>query len=416
MRHNFSTVPGKHYLNIAPQPEAISVGRKQSQFKTWAAMGLLFLLAVSLPPKWATLHLAGLLLVFAAGFARREDWRSAALRTYLLCTALWLLPVLLTAVLQHAVGLASAPIWRELPLLVLRMLGVGLGLIVLIQRGWLSLRSASVALLAALALHAGAGLADWLAVPTFGPEAWRQHRLDGLAGNPNPFGAFMALTVILAAGLLRDAPRHPALWILLVVALWGVFGSASRAALMVTVLGLVVLFPPIDWRRGLVYLLMAAGLAALVWTAGPEGSSGLQASISASDNERMLAISFAFEQICLAPWLGWGIDAYAQLPGRVGPAAPHNMLLDLAVSSGLPALVGWVVSTMLLGYRLYRRCQPAAHLALALLAATVLAGALEYSLLVSTHYSGIWVIVTALACVTLGTVPVSRIPHASPTA
>jgi O-antigen ligase len=360
-----------------------------------AAMGLLFVLAASLPPKWATLHAAGLLLVFALGFARREDWHSAPVRIYLLCTTLWLLPVLLTAALQHAQGVATAPPWSALPLLVLRMLGIGLGLIVLMQRGWLNLRGASFALLAALTLHAGAGLVEWLVNPVVGLDRWREQRLVGLVGNPNPFGVFMALTVILAVGLLRGPTRHSALWGVLAVALLGVFGSGSRGALLVTVCGLLVLFPPVGFKRGLLYLTAVVGAVVAYLLVDVPGATS-------SDDQRILALRFSLEQIRLAPWLGWGIDAYTQLPGRVGPAAPHNMLLDLAVSSGLPALAAWVVSTALLIFRLYRRRQSAAHLALALLAATVLAGVLEYSLLVSTHYSGIWVIVTTLACCTLG--------------
>jgi O-antigen ligase len=386
-------------------PQAFTIDSSRTSL---AAMALLFVLAASLPPKWATLHAAGLLLVFALGFARREDWHSVPVRTYLLCTGLWLLPVLLTAALQHAQGVASAPPWSALPLLVLRMLGIGLGLIVLVQRGWLSLRGAGFALLAALTLHAGAGLAEWLAHPVIGLDRWRELRLVGLAGNPNPFGTFMALTLILTAGLLRGPARHPALWVVLAVALLGVFGSASRGALLATACGLLVLFPPVGFKRALLYLAVAVAVAAYL-LGGVPGAA-------ASDGERMLALRFALEQIRLAPWLGWGIDAYAQLPGRVGPAAPHSMLLDLAVSSGLPALAAWAVSTALLAVRLYRRRQPAAHLALALLAATVLAGALEYSLLVSTHYRGIWVIVTALACCTLGVTAARPAAPASPSA
>jgi len=77
------------------------------------------------------------------------------------------------------------------------------------------------------------------------------------------------------------------------------------------------------------------------------------------------------------------------------------MWLDLAVSSGLVALAGAMLSTVLLAYRLFRCGQPAARLALAVLAATVAAGTLEYSILISTQFRGIWVTVTALACCTL---------------
>ncbi|MBN8763513.1 MAG: hypothetical protein J0I63_09875, partial [Thiobacillus sp.] len=80
---------------------------------------------------------------------------------------------------------------------------------------------------------------------------------------------------------------------------------------------------------------------------------------------------------------------------------PHNMWLDLALSSGLMALAGALASTALLAYRLYRCGHPAAHLALAVLAACVVAGTFEYSILDSTHFRGVWVTVTAIACYTL---------------
>ncbi|ODU48253.1 MAG: hypothetical protein ABS92_08480 [Thiobacillus sp. SCN 63-374] len=367
-----------------------------------AAFFLLFVFALSLPPKWATLHIAGLALVFAAGFARREDWRSPAMRTYLLCTALWLIPVLLTASLQHALGVSTAPGWHELPVLVLRMLGIGLGLIVLLQRGWLSLHSAIFALLCALAIHAGAGLIDLLATPDASLTNWRELRINGLVFNPNPFGMFMALTAILSAGLLRNPPRRPLLWALLIAALLGVWASGSRGAILAVATGFAVLFPPVGRARLLVYLGRAA-LAVLISL-----NVTMDANTPHSDNLRMQIISFTLEKIRQAPWLGWGIGAYEHLPGHV-VNAPHNMWLDLAVSSGLVALAGAIASTSLLAYRLYRRGHPAARLALAVLTASVVAGTLEYSILDSTHFKGVWVLVTAIACYTLN----ERLMHTS---
>ena len=369
-----------------------------------AAFFLLFVFALSLPAKWASLHIAGLVLALAAGFARREDWRSPAMRTYLLCTALWLIPVLLTAGLQHALGVATAPGWHELPVLVLRMLGIGLGLVVLLQRGWLSLHSAIFALLCALAIHAGAGLIDLLTTPDASLTHWRELRINGLVFNPNPFGMLMALTAILSAGLLRNPPRRPLLWALLIAALLGVWASGSRGAILTVAAGFAVLFPPVSRARLLVYL-GGATLVAMVYL---YVSAGVQHATMQSDNTRMQIISFTLEQIRQAPWLGWGIGAYEHLPGHV-VNAPHNMWLDLAISSGLVALTGALASIALLAYRLYRRGHPAARLALAVLAASVLAGTLEYSILDSTHFRGVWVLVTAIACYTLN----ERLTHTS---
>jgi len=362
------------------------------------AFFLLFVFALSLPAKWATLHIAGLALVASAGFARREDWHSTAIQSFLLCTALWLVPVLLTAGLQHALGVATAPAWSELPVLVLRMLGIGLGIIVLLQRGWLTLHSAAFALLCALSVHATAGLIDFITTPSASLSTWRELRINGLVFNPNPFGMFMAITAILSGGFLRNRPRRLALWALLIVALFGVWGSGSRGAILTLAAGFAVLFPPVN-RTRLVLYSGGSVLAVLISL-----NVTMDANTPHSDNLRMQIISFTLEQIRQAPWLGWGIGAYERLPGHV-VNAPHNMWLDLAISSGLVALAGALASTALLAYRLYRRGGPAAQFALAVLAASVMAGTLEYSILDSTHFRGVWVLVTAIACYTLNEGP-----------
>jgi O-antigen ligase len=377
-----------------------SVGTSKASI---AAFFSLFILAVSLPPKWATLHIAGLALVAAVGFARREDWHSAAVRTFLLCTALWLVPVLLSAGLQYSLGVGTPPDWFDLPVLVLRMLGIGLGLIVLLQRGWLTLQSVTVALLCALSIHVGAGLIDLLTETNVNLTAWRELRINGLVFNPNPFGTFMAIAAILSAGLLRNHLRHPTLWILLIVALLGVWTSGSRGAILTAAAGFVVLFPPVNRTRLFIYLVCGVLMASLYLYVSLHTPS----LYNDSDSERMQALSFTLEKIQMAPWIGWGIGAYENFPGRIGPQSPHNMLLDLAFNSGLPALGAWVLSTALLISRLRRCDHPAARLALAILVAVIMAGMTEYSILASTHFRGIWVLVTALACYTLNERPQS---------
>lgn len=353
---------------------------------------MLFLLAVSLPSKWAILHVAGLALVISIGFARREDWHTPAMRTYLLCMSLWLVPVLLSTGLQYALGVATVPAWQELPILILRLLGIGVGIIVLVQRGWLSVRAATLALLCALSIHAAAGLIDLISMPGANLMAWRELRIDGLVFNPNPFGTFMALAAVLAAGLMRNRLRHLALWALLIAALIGVWVSGSRGAILTVAAGLVVLFPPVNRIRLLTYL-GGTALAVAVYL-----SISQNAYVADSDSERMQALMFTLDKIRTAPWIGWGMGAYESFPGRIGPQSPHNMLLDLAFSSGLPAVLAWVLSTALLVSRLLRCAHPATRLALAMLAAVIMAGMTEYSILQSTHYRGIWVVTTALAC------------------
>lgn len=379
-----------------------------------AAFFLVFLLALSLPPKWATLHIAGAVLVAMTVFARREDWQSPAARTFLLCTMLWLVPVLLTATLQHLLGMATAPAWHKLPLLVLRTLGIGLGIIVLLQRGWLTLASITFALMCALAIHAAAGLSEFLVNPDASLASWRILRISGMVFNPNPFGLFMAITVILAAGLLRSDPLRLTIWVLLVAGLLGVWTSGSRNAMLATVSGLAAAFPPVNRQRLLVYF-VAAALAVLAYL----NLVPADGNIPESNTLRLQIIAFTLEQIRESPWLGWGIGAYEQLPGHV-LNAPHNMWLNLAISSGLFALAGAAISTILLALRLYRRCSRVSQLALGVLTACVVAGTLEYSILDSTHFRGLWILLTAIACCTLnesapsanqGRVPAMRKNH-----
>jgi O-antigen ligase len=239
-------------------------------------------------------------------------------------------------------------------------------------------------------------LVDLLTEPNASLTGWRQIRINGLVFNPNPFGMFMAITAILSAGLLRNqSPHRSVLWVLLVAALLCVWVSGSRGAILVVATGLVVLFPPTSRTRLLLYL---SGAALAV---GTYLFVGVQSNDPHSDSERMIALSFSLEKIRMAPWIGWGIGAYEYFPDRVGPNAPHNMWLDLAVSSGLVALAGGLLSAVLLIVRLYRQRQPTAQLALAVFVAALVAGTLEYSILDSTHFRGVWVLVVALACCTL---------------
>lgn len=351
----------------------------------------LFLLVLSLPPKWPTLHLAGLILVLFALAHPRRLWSDTAARTYLGLTLLWFGPVLATAALQIAGGLGSAPEPGALALLSLRILGIGLGLIWIVRAGWLDLHGAAIAVLGALAFHVGAGLYEWLTQA--GAVGWRGERINGLTFNPNPFGMFMALTAILAAGIarMRDAPRR-LLISLSAVALVCIWASGSRGALLAALAGFVVLYPPNTLARAA--LIGTAGLAAAagIWLSG--AGSGMVA----SNDERLMALMFSLDLIRESPWLGWGYNAYEHLPGRYGPGSPHNMLLELWVSSGFVALAGWIVSTGVLAVQLARRATPAAQVVLALLVAACIAGILEYSLTDSTHFRGTWVILTALAC------------------
>lgn len=353
---------------------------------------LLFVLAVSIPAKWATSHIAGLMLVLSLFLARRDDWRSSSFNTFLLICSLWLVPVALSTLVQHLVSLKTATPPAELIKLLLRTAGVGLGILLLLERRWLTIKQAALILLGALALHALAGLFEWLQRPTALQFDWRRIRLVGLSGNPNPFGTFMALSLILCVGLLRYRPRNLFLYLTLGASTICVFGSGSRGAILVSTVGVLMVFLPLN-RRSLAILgtcLLATSIAYI--------TTDWSRLFSHSDQSRLVALRFAVDAIQQRLLTGWGIGSFSLIPGHKGILVPHNMLVDLAIGSGMIALLGWGLSTAWLVRRLLGCITPSARITLALLIAAILAGSLEYSLTSSAHFRGIWVVLTAFAC------------------
>jgi O-antigen ligase len=357
---------------------------------------------ISLPPKWATLHLGALLLVLSILFTYRDAWKSSAVRSYAFVTCAWLVPVILASLWQNLSGLEAATSAIDALKLVLRMFGIGIGIILLLRHGWLTLRSALATMLAILAMHAAAGFSDLLLHPDALDLGWRDYRMQGLVKNPNPFGAFMSLGVVVTAGLLRTRARSALLWLLLVLFCAAVVASGSRGALVTMTVGLLVLLVPRSrLALGLVAAVLLGGvLAAIMYAASdPEG---------VGDQLRVEVAVFSVEKIVEAPLVGWGKESFLSLPGRPDLNSPHNLILDLALTSGIPAALGWLLSTSWLLLALLRNCTEKARIALAVLSASIVAGLIEYSVVNSTHFQGIWVLVTAFACWTLALTRVDR--------
>lgn len=357
-----------------------------------AAHGLFAVLLLSLPPKWATLHISGGLLVLALLLARRADWQHPALRGFARTSAWWLIPVTLAGIGQQVAGLETASSWGDLIKLNLRLLGVGLGILLLLERRWLTLRGAVLIALAVIAVTALSGYVDWALRHGADPRAWRNLNVTGLAGNPNVYGTFAALGLVLTAGLLRLRPRNPVLWLLVPLMLAALWGSDSRGGWLVSLTGLLVLYWPLRHRlvAGLVLL---AGALLYVYVIG----GGLpDEMLGSSDRLRVQAALFSLQRIAESPLLGWGIDAFRDLPGA-NLSSSHNMLLDLALGGGLLTLAGWLWSTGRLALALEQDGRWPARIMLALLATATLAGCLEYPLLNSNHFVGIWMLVTGFS-------------------
>lgn len=356
------------------------------------AHGLFALLLLSLPPKWASLHISGGLLVLTLLLARRADWRSPALRGFARTSAWWLVPVTLAGIGQQLIGLESASSWGDLIKLNLRLLGVGLGILLLLERRWLTLRGAVLIALAVIAITALSGYVDWGMRHGFDPRTWRNLHVTGLAGNPNVYGTFAALGLVLTAGLLRLRPRNIVLWLLIPLMLAALWGSDSRGGWLVALTGLLVLYWP--WRhRLLAGLALLTGALLYVYVIGGGVPDEM---LGSSDRLRVEAALFSLQRITESPLLGWGIDAFRDLPGA-NLSSSHNMLLDLALGGGLLTLAGWLWSTGRLALALEHDGRWPARIMLALLATATLAGCLEYPLLNSNHFVGIWMLVTAFA-------------------
>lgn len=361
-----------------------------------AAVALLALFTFSIPAKWASLHLGGLLIVMSLLLSHRSYWVMPATRIYTRCTLLWLLPVIGATLAQQALQLETATPWSVQLSFILRVLGVGLGLLLMLDKGWISLRQFTCIILGGLALHGLIGLGQWIVHPDTSLSAWRAVRIQGLTGNPNPFGFFMALGLVLSVALLRRATVSPAqralIWAGAILFVLGISMSGSRGAVLTASAGMVVLFPPSTPRRRAVYALLLIGLLAAYFNIHWQGIN------PEGDSTRIDALVFSLNSIAQRPFTGWGIESFMRIPGHSGINAPHNMHVELVLSSGVLALVGFLVSTAWVAYRLFITATPFTHTMLALLAASFVAGTLEYSVLTSNHFRSSWVIIVALAC------------------
>lgn len=364
------------------------------------AILLLTIFMFSIPAKWASVHIGGALIVLALLLSDRTYWSSPPAESYARYTLLWLVPVLGATLAQHLLQLDTATPWDDQLTLVLRVLGVGLGLLLMLHKGWVSVRQLGLIVMGCLLIHGVIGITQWALHPNASLTVWRAIRIEGIVGNPNPFGFYMALGIVLCAALLRDASAtttaRVSVWACAAVFALGILGSGSRGAIITASAGLAVLFPPTSPRRIGLYLAVLGSLA-LAYLA-----SDWQNLTAHSDGTRTQALMFSLDAISQRPLTGWGIESFMRIPGHTGINSPHNMLADLALSSGLITLAAFLLALGLVAYRLLLLQTPLSRTLLALLAATFVAGTLEYSVLSSNHFRAPWVLIMALACHALG--------------
>ncbi len=361
---------------------------------------LLTIFMFSVPAKWATVHIGGALIVLALLMSDRAYWSSPQTGNYARYTLLWLLPVLAATAAQHLFRLDTATPWDQQLTLILRVLGVGLGVLLMLHKGWVSVREIGLIVMGCLLIHGVIGIAQWVLDPKASLAAWRTIRVEGIVGNPNPFGFYMALGIVFCAALLRDASATRAVRVSVSVCTaifaLGILGSGSRGAIITASAGMVVLFPPTSPRRIGVYFAVIGSLV-LTYLA-----SDWQNAIARSDGSRTKALIFSLNAISQRPLTGWGIDSFTHIPGHTGINSPHNMLADLALSSGIITLAAFLLALGLVAHRLLVLQTPFSRTLLALLAAACVAGTLEYSVLSSNHFREPWVLIVTLACHALG--------------
>ena len=222
------------------------------------------------------------------------------------------------------------------------------------------------------------GLVIWFMAPGGEPEG----RLSGLFDYANIAAAWLALVwPLMLAALVQpglDRRRRSVVLILAVALVTALVLTESRNGWGALVLALPLVLGPVSWpwllpllALGLIPVLLA------VWPGVPEllqdparalvpESVWSRLSDSRYAGERVLASTrlsqwgVALQLIAERPWLGWGAAAFSVLyPLRTGKwhGHSHNLPLELAVSSGVPAalaLVGLVLALLIVSLRCSR--------------------------------------------------------------
>ncbi len=372
-----------------------NVNQQCSPLAKATAMMLMTVYVYSIPPKWATFHIASALILLALLGAKRDFLSSHATRTYAIATAPWLVFVLATAALQNLEGLPTATSLRELVILVFRVIGVGLGIMLFLHKNCVALRQIAVIVFSCLLINAILGIVQWLSLSTQGVVYWRLIRASGIVGNPNPYGFFMAIGLVLSAALLAKYNLSYRMRITVsaftAIFLLAVLSSGSRGALLSAAAGLVVLLPPTNRLRIFVYTILLALLVLAIYTIN------WQANTIVSDGMRLSALKFSLEAITQRPITGWGLESFPQIPGHHGINSPHSLVADLALSSGVLTLLAFLFSTGWVCYRLVVQKTPHSSTLLALLISAFLAGTLEYSVLSSLQFREPWLLLIILS-------------------
>lgn len=361
----------------------------------WQAHAVKLLAALfilSLPFKLATVHIAAILLAASLISAKQSELHAAPARLYLGATLPWLIPVLVATAWHYFAPLTVEPSFAEAVKAVARILLLGLAWAVMLERGWLSVRFAVKLSMITVAAVILSGYYDLYNHWSAGTAPNWNHRISGAVYHPNALGLFMALGIVLSAALLRTRHAGPWPWLLIILALPILWATGSRGSLIGTLAGLLCLVAYTNVR----HLALLASIAASVWAA--EALEIIDFQRAGSDVTRRALLELAIAKWREAPWFGWGVGTFPFLEGNRWRTGTHNVLLDMGVSVGVFAVLGWLYSTLRLLGGLITRRNEAVRGPLAMLVTLLAAGMVDYTLLTSSLYQGLWVLIAVHAC------------------
>ena len=357
----------------------------------WQAHAVKLLAALfilSLPFKLATVHIAAVLLAASLISAKQSELHAAPARLYLGTTLPWLIPVLVATAWHYFAPLTVEPSFAEAVKAVARILLLGLAWAVMLERGWLSVRFAVKLSMITVAAVILSGYYDLYNHWSVGKAPNWSLRISGAIYHPNALGLFMALGIVLSAALLRARQAGLWPWLIIILALPILWATGSRGSLIGTLAGLLCLVSYTNIR----HLALLLAISASVWAA--ESLDIIDFQRKGSDTERRALLELAIVKWREAPWFGWGVGTFPFLEGNRGKTGTHNVLLDMGVSVGIFAVLGWLYSTSRLLVRLVIEGQPKNSGPLAMLVALLATGMVDYTLLTSSLYQGLWVLVT----------------------
>lgn len=366
-----------------------------SQPLTWQAHAVKVLAALfilSLPFKLATVHIAAVLLAASLISTKPGELKAPATRLYLGTSLPWLVPIIIATIWHYFAPLTVEPNLAEAIKGVARILFLGLAWLVMLERGWLSTRFAVTIGMIALTAVIFSGYYDLYSHWSAGKTPNWNRRISGAIYHPNALGLFMALSIVLSASLLRARQASFWPWLLIVLSLPILWATGSRGSLIGTVAGLSCLISFTNVR----HIALLAAVAASIWAA--EVLDIIDFQRKGSDVTRRALLELAIAKWREAPWFGWGVGTFPFLEGNRWRTGTHNVLLDMGVSVGVFAVLGWIYSSLRIAGGLLAARGEIVRSMLAMFTVLLATGMVDYTLLTSSLYQGLWVLITVHAC------------------